>query len=182
MSLRDIFEAHQGRLTDKWASYFPIYERHFGRFVGKAVRVLEIGVSHGGSLQIWKKYFGSKAEIIGLDIDARCAAYEEEQIKIHIADQALPPPMMGPLDIVIDDGSHRLVDQAAAFTHLWPTLRAGGIYLIEDCHEGYPALYPDPALIYRYQWVIVAEVPQRMVKGHPSRPLNAAELAAYGDL
>lgn len=182
MTLWEIFQTHEGRLTDKWASYFPIYERHFSRFVGTSVRVLEIGVSHGGSLQLWKKYFGLKAEIIGLDIDARCKAYEEEQITIHIADQALPPPILGPLDIVIDDGSHRPEDQAASFTHLFPTLRAGGIYLVEDCHQHYPALWPDPALVYRYPWVIVAEVPHRMIKGKPSRPLNAAELAAYGDL
>lgn len=182
MNLRDIIRAHDGRLLDRWTHYLPIYERHFSPFVGRAVRVLEIGVGHGGGLQIWKKYFGLRAEIIGLDNDTRCKAYEEEQITIHIADQALPLPELGILDIVIDDGSHRPEEQAITFTRLWPTLKAGGVYLIEDCHQHYPHLSPEPALVYRYPWVIVAEVPERIVAGRPSRPLNANELATYGDL
>lgn len=182
MTIWETFQSHDGRLTDKWSSYFPIYERHFSRFVGQSVRLLEIGVAHGGSLQLWKKYFGLKAEIIGLDIDQRCKAYEEEQITIRIADQALPLPDLGPLDIVIDDGSHKPEEQAITFTRLWPTVMPGGIYLIEDCHHGYPYLAHEPALVYRYPWVVVAEKPERVVKGKPSRPLNAAEIEAYGDL
>lgn len=46
--------------------YFDIYERHFEKFIGKGINILEIGVSHGGSLQMWKDYFGDKAMIFGL--------------------------------------------------------------------------------------------------------------------
>jgi SAM-dependent methyltransferase len=182
MNARQAFQAHDGRLIDKWAHYFPIYERHFAKFVGRDVRVLEIGVGHGGSLQLWKRYFGKRAEILGLDIDERCKAYEEEHIEIYIGDQA-NPPYFGPLDIVIDDGSHRRQDQEASYKALWGQVNPGGIYLIEDCHDGYPHLFQfSPSLGYHYPWVLVCEKPLRLVKGHPSRALNAAEIAAYGEL
>jgi SAM-dependent methyltransferase len=180
MNARQAFEAHDGRLIDKWSHYLEIYERHFAKFVGRDVRVLEIGVGHGGSLQLWKRYFGKHARIFGLDIDGRCKACEEEHIGILISDQA-SPPVLGALDVVIDDGSHRPDDQVASFKALWPQLNPGGIYLIEDCHTGYPPLV-QPPLVYYYPWVMVCEKAQRLVKGHPSRALNAAEVAAYGEL
>jgi hypothetical protein len=179
MTLREVFAAHQGRLIDKWSHYFPIYEHHFAKFIGRPVRVLEIGVGHGGSLQMWKAYFGTKAEIYGLDSDSRCAEYVEDQIQITIADQG-QPPHFGDLDIVIDDGSHKLEDQSASFKALWPALKSGGIYLIEDCHGGYPRLLPLPAVVYHYPWVLVCEKPKRVVTGVPSRALNPAEMVAYG--
>ncbi len=108
--LLDYFEANQGRVIHKWVHYFDIYERHFERFVGDEVNILEIGISHGGSLQMWKHYFGEKANIVGVDIDPRCKSFEEERIKVLIGDQgnrnfwtsiksSLPQ-----FDIIIDDG------------------------------------------------------------------------------
>lgn len=183
----EVFEEHQGRLIDKWAHYLPLYERHFWPFVGRSIRVLEIGVGHGGSLQLWKAYFGPNAEIVGLDIDPRCKEYEEPQITIHIGNQA-NPPVMGRFDIVIDDGSHVLADQQASLTALWPALNQGGVYWIEDCHHGEGPEIPHENLgsACYYRWIRVFEKSvagtQRIVKGRPSRPLNAAELAAYGAL
>lgn len=85
--LQHYFETNNGRLIHKWMHYFAIYERHFERFVGQEVNILEIGVSHGGSLQMWKQYFGDKATIVGIDIDPRCISFEEEQVSILIGDQ-----------------------------------------------------------------------------------------------
>jgi methyltransferase family protein len=180
ITLREVFAMHTGRLIDKWSHYFPIYEHHFAKFVGRPIRLLEIGVGHGGSLQMWKRYFGPKAEIHGFDIDPRCEEYEEEQINIWIGDQSIIGPLWGGLDIVIDDGSHLREDQVSSFKDLWPCVVPGGIYLIEDCHGMPPTLTGDVPLIYRYPWVIVAEKPKRMVIGTPSRALNDAEVAAYG--
>lgn len=182
----EVFESHQGRLADKWAHYLNLYERHFWPFVGLPIRVLEIGVGHGGSLQMWKAYFGPNAEIVGLDIDPRCKEYEEPQITVHIGNQAAPP-LMGRFDIVIDDGSHILAHQQASIDALWPALNVGGVYWVEDCHSG---LFPRPAGPVTgssfYKWVCVYEKgeieAQRVVKGHPSRPLNEAEIQAYGAL
>ena len=177
MTVWDCFQAHQGRQIDKWRHYFAIYEHHFARFVGTPVRVLEIGVDHGGSLQLWKAYFGPRATIIGVDIDPRCKEYEEDQIGVLVADQKNPAlGSLDPFDIIIDDGSHQLLDQETTFQTLWPICK--GVYLIEDCHGVYPKLRPQPALIKYYPWIVVAEREQRMIKGTPSRELRSDEVNA----
>ena len=68
-SLEQIFEANEGRLIHKWMHYFDIYERHFKPFRYQSPRILEIGVSHGGSLDLWREWFGPGAHITGVDID-----------------------------------------------------------------------------------------------------------------
>jgi hypothetical protein len=142
-SLFDLFRQHTGRLIDKWDHYLPIYERHFGRFRGEPIRLLEIGVQHGGSLQLWKEYFGASASIVGVDIDPRCQCLVEEGIDIEIGDQADPEFLhrltstYPDFEIVIDDGSHVSSDQLASFKALWPHVRSGGIYLVEDCACAY---------------------------------------------
>jgi hypothetical protein len=178
------FKHHVGRRVDKWYHYFEIYDRHFDRFRGKRIRVLEIGVDHGGSLQIWKRYFGTDARIVGLDIDPHCKTYEEDRIEVRTGNQSDVALLksLGTFDIVIDDGSHRLQDQLASFETLWPHTR--GVYLIEDCHQSLPQLSNAP-LTYTYPWVVVAETPQRLIRGDASRELRPDEQEAtekYGCL
>lgn len=176
MPLRDMFESHSGRQIDKWEHYFPIYEKHFARFRGKSPRVLELGIDHGGSLQLWKRYFGPGAEIIGVDINPD-AMYSESQITTILSDQKGPGLVdSGPFDIVIDDGSHVREDQEISFGNLWP--RCTGVYLIEDCHGVYPGLTANPPIHYAYPWVLVVECPKRMIKGTPSRELRPDEVEA----
>jgi SAM-dependent methyltransferase len=145
-SLADIFEQHTGRLIYKWSHYFPVYERYLSRFRQSPVRVLEIGVWHGGSLQMWKRYFGEYASLVGVDIDPRCRDYVEDGIEIEIGDQSDPAfwcrviDTHGDFDIVIDDGSHVAEHQRASFLSLWPHLRDLGVYVVEDCHTAY---WPD---------------------------------------
>jgi hypothetical protein len=171
-----MFESHNGRQIDKWSHYLDIYEKHFARFRGKSPRVLEIGVDHGGSLQLWKRYFGHGAEIIGVDVvDYRL--FKEEQINVYKYDQKDPSICsLGPFDIVIDDGSHVREDQEISFANLWPRCR--GVYLIEDCHNGYPALTDNPPIHYAYPWVLVVERPKRIIRGTPSRELRPDEVEA----
>jgi hypothetical protein len=66
VSLWSEFLDNQGRVTHKWKHYFPAYEAHFARFVNRPVLFLEIGVSEGGSLQMWKRYLGPHAQILGI--------------------------------------------------------------------------------------------------------------------
>jgi len=171
------FRHHTGRRVDKWRHYFEIYDRHFERFRGKRIRVLEIGIDHGGSLQLWKTYFGMDARIVGLDIDPRCADFAEDQIEVRIGNQSDTALLksLGPFDIVIDDGSHRLQDQLASYEALWPVTK--GVYLIEDCHYEIPDLRPSE-LTYTYPWVVVAEKPQRLIRGTASRELRPDEVEA----
>jgi SAM-dependent methyltransferase len=142
-SLRRQFEDNEGRLIDKWIHYFDIYERHFSPYRRTRPRILEIGISHGGSLDLWRDYFGRGVEIVGIDIDRRALALAEPGIDICIGDQGNPEFLRqvardhGPFDIVIDDGSHRSEHQLCSLEHLWPALRPGGIYLVEDLHTNY---------------------------------------------
>ncbi len=86
--LEKYFRENKGRLIHKWIHYFVIYDRHFSRFRNKEITILKIGVSHGGSLQMWKEYFGSKAKIYGIDINPLCKDLEEDNIKIFIGSQS----------------------------------------------------------------------------------------------
>lgn len=88
--LEHIFYAQSHNVCQKWQHYFLIYETHFARFRNKRLRFLEIGVSQGGSLDIWKTYFGSRASIVGVDIDPACRRFAGPQVEIIIGDQGDP--------------------------------------------------------------------------------------------
>jgi cephalosporin hydroxylase len=175
-TVAEVFAAHAGRQIDKWEHYFDVYERHFAKYVGKSPRVLELGVDHGGSLQMWKAYFGPGAVIVGVDINT-LSMFEEDQIVTIAADQTDKDlAQLGPFDIVIDDGSHYLAHQLESIRHLWP--ETTGVYLIEDCHHQIPRVAATGAIVYEYPWVIVYERAKRIIKGTPSRPLREDETAA----
>lgn len=141
--LEAYFRGNQGRLIHKWIHYFDIYDRHFAPYRKKPVTVLEFGVSHGGSLQMWKKYFGRRARIVGVDINPDCAALTESQIEVVIGDQDNREFLrelrdrLGPIDVVIEDGGHTMTQQIATFEEIWPGVRDGGVFLIEDLHTSY---------------------------------------------
>lgn len=142
--LEEYFEAHAvGPGIWKWRHYFPAYERHLGRFVGRAPTVVEIGVYGGGSLRMWHEYFGSGTLVYGIDIEPACRTYETEGIRILIGDQADPEFLdavvadaPGGIDVVLDDGGHKAHQQRASFEALFPHLRPGGVYVVEDVHGG----------------------------------------------
>lgn len=137
--LRAYFEAHrQGRGIWKCLHYFDIYDRHFAGFRGREVHILEIGIYSGGSLQMWKEYFGPNAKVYGVDIEPACKAFEDESTKIFIGDQEDAAfwkrfkEQVPTLDIVIDDGGHKPSQQTVTLEELLPHIRPGGIYLCED--------------------------------------------------
>lgn len=141
--LAAFFERDDHRMMHKWMHYFDIYERHFSRFAGTNVSMLEFGVLHGGSLQMWKEYFGRDSRIIGADINPRCGELGEQGIEIRIADQDSQHSLkelaneLPELDIVIDDGGHVMNQQINTFEVFWPKLKNGGVYLCEDTHTSY---------------------------------------------
>lgn len=143
MGLFDIFLANTGHECHKWEHYFPIYEQHLGRFRNQSILLFEIGVFHGGSLPIWKKWLGPLATIVGIDVNPECKAYESQDGHIRIGNQAdhdfLKKVLVefGTPDIVIDDGSHKQADMTASFCFLYPFLNNNGVYLIEDMHACY---------------------------------------------
>jgi hypothetical protein len=137
--LWDYFQNHrEGHGIWKWKHYFDIYHRHFSRFIGKKVNILEIGVYSGGSLDMWRSYFGEDSHIYGIDIEDACKVYENDYVTIFIGDQAdrafwrtFRNKVEG-IDILIDDGGHTPEQQQVTLEEMLPHLRPGGVYLCED--------------------------------------------------
>lgn len=139
--LERYFDSHaEGPGLWKWRHYFEIYERHLAHFCGQPVRVLEIGVFGGGSLTMWRDYFGAKCQMYGVDIDPSCRAYETDHITVFIGDQADPALWESVLstvpefDVIIDDGGHLAHQQIVTFEALLAHIAPGGVYLCEDIH------------------------------------------------
>jgi hypothetical protein len=122
----------------KWQHYFDIYHRHFQKFVGKEVRVVEVGIYSGGSLDMWKAYFGPKCRVYGVDIEEACKVYEDDRTEIFIGDQGDRQfwrdfrKQVPDIDIVIDDGGHFPEQQIVTVEETLPYMRSGGVYLCED--------------------------------------------------
>lgn len=141
--LLEYFENNDGRKIYKWLHYFDIYHRHFSRFRNEKPTILEFGVSHGGSLQMWKHYFGEGARICGVDINPKCKNVEEDGIEVFIGDQQDRDFLqelatrIGPVQILIDDGGHRMREQITTFEEMYPVVTTPGIYLVEDIHTSY---------------------------------------------
>ena len=143
MSIWSDFLTNDQRLIHKWTHYMPAYERHFARFVNRPLTFIEIGCGQGGSLQMWKRYLGPFAQIVGIDIDLACKQFEEEQIEIRIGDQSDEQFLarllaeFGSPDIVLDDGSHMMNHVVTTFQFLYPRLEKNGVYMVEDLHTAY---------------------------------------------
>lgn len=136
--------------SDKWASfhwYAPHYERHFAPFRDEPVRILEIGIGGydeevgGGSLRAWKRFF-HRGTVFGLDIFDK-TELNEPRLTALVGDQNDPEALAevvrrhGPFDIVIDDGSHMNEHIYTSFRTLFPLLRPGGLYVVEDLQTAY---------------------------------------------
>ena len=144
MNLWQDFLINQGKIIHKWVHYFPIYERHFHPWQNRTLTFLEIGVSKGGSLQMWQRYFGPMAKIVGIDIDPKCKEHEAlPGIAVRIGDQSDPKFLQsvidefGVPDVVLDDGSHMMHHIAETFNFLYQRLPKNGVYMVEDLHTAY---------------------------------------------
>jgi hypothetical protein len=118
--------------------YFDIYHRHFSRFVGRQVHVLEVGIYSGGSLPMWREYFGKDCRVYGVDYHEACMAYKGEGIEVFIGDQAdrsfwtRVKHAVPTIDILIDDGGHLPEQQRITLEEMLPHIAPGGVYLCED--------------------------------------------------
>jgi len=145
--LEKYFFDNDDKLIDKWNHYFDIYEKYFNKYRDKEVIILEIGVFQGGSLQMWKKYFGPKAKIYGIDINPKCKELEEENIEIFTGSQSDRAFLQDikrkipKVDILLDDGGHTMRQQIVTFEELFDHVKEEGIYLCEDTHTSYQIMY-----------------------------------------
>jgi hypothetical protein len=128
-------------LSDKVShhNYSATYNRLLAPYQYTATAVLEIGIENGCSLRAWHEYFPN-AKIIGLEKEEsklfqsdriqtiRCDTTERDRM----IELAASFPM---LDVIIDDGSHVAHEQVWALAVLWPRLKSGGIYIVEDIYK-----------------------------------------------
>jgi hypothetical protein len=137
--LRAFFEANtEGNGIWKFEHYFDIYDRHFRKFVGKEVHIVEVGIYSGGSLRMWKDYFGEQCKVYGVDIVNECKNYENDHTRIFIGDQESRSfwksfrDKVPCVDILVDDGGHLTEQQIVTLEEVLPHLSPGGVYLCED--------------------------------------------------
>jgi 8-demethyl-8-alpha-L-rhamnosyltetracenomycin-C 2'-O-methyltransferase len=147
MSLNDLANKHG---TDKGDGHFEkhgyasVYEQLIDAISGRGgsdFTLLEIGVFDprfpGASMRMWREFLPT-AKLHGVDINPRATSLEDCQI--HVLDQGDPQALrtlmarVGPVDFVCDDGSHRIDHIKTTFAALWPFVRPGGVYVIEDLH------------------------------------------------
>ncbi len=127
----------------KWSSYFQVYEKIFSRYRNKKIKFVEIGVANGGSLFMWKKYFGNKAKIIGIDLNPKAKKLEKNGFKIYIGNQSDKKfwenfyKKEGKVDLILDDGGHKNLQQISTVHHSLPYIKDGGKIVIEDTGTSY---------------------------------------------
>ena len=140
--------------TDKWGIHFytPIYHKLFEPIRNETLNILEIGVGgyeyrhHGGlSLRLWSDYF-KNARIIGMDISEKTLELPERTTLVqgnqyNKSDLERVAATHGPFDIIIDDGSHVSKHIIFSFENLFPHLKDGGIYIVEDTQTAYLPVY-----------------------------------------
>lgn len=134
--------------TDKGAetghSYIPFYAKYFEPKQSEDVRMLEVGISSGGSAYLWGKFF-KELDYYSFDIAGgfaqSCPFQQElvsdERISLFWGQSAFDPSLaeqfgIETMDFIIDDGDHRANSQWQTFQNYWPRLAKGGVYFIED--------------------------------------------------
>ena len=144
-SLLELYKEHEGKVSDKWSLYLTEYDRLFHSYRTHPVRLLEIGIQNGGSLELWSKYFADAEHLIGCDINLGCTqlSYEDQRISVIVADANTDEAFQrivdrtSSFDLIIDDGSHTSSDIVKSFSRYFPTLKEGGLFIAEDLHCSY---------------------------------------------
>lgn len=126
------------------------YDAFFGERPLDVRNVVELGMWDGGSLAFWFQGLAPN-KMVGIDIEARADSgyfrrfVDERDLGARIRtywgtnqadDRALRDivtrEFSAPLDLVFDDASHLYGPTRASFETLFPSLRAGGLYIVED--------------------------------------------------
>ncbi len=129
-------------------SHSKVYDMLFAPFRDKPIAFLEIGINRGGSIRLWEEYF-SEASIYAIDVRQRCMREASDRTTVDMVDQSNRDELTayaekrGNFDIIIDDGSHMTGHQILTFDTLWPHVKPGGIYVVEDTRTSYDWRFVD---------------------------------------
>ena len=138
-------EAYQAspQPSQKHSTYFDIYDRIFSEYQNKKITFVEVGVQAGGSLFMWKKFFGDRARIIGIDLNPDAKKWEKDGFEIYIGSQSDPAfwekfiSDVGTIDVFLDDGGHTYIQQIITTELLLDNISDGGVLVVEDTHTSY---------------------------------------------
>lgn len=131
--IADIYKCEKYSLCN----YTPFYDALFNKYRDKEFNLLEIGVSKGASMRMWRDYFRN-ANIFGIDTDTDCLKHKGERIKIYNINQCDKPKLqeladnIGEMFIICDDGSHYGQDIIDSLSVLHKYIPKGGFYVVED--------------------------------------------------
>ena len=154
-SLSEIYKNYNGKRVygfDHWLEYADRYEFHLQLLISEffkthTIRMLEIGVFYGGSVEVWKEYFLHQHPLyyVGMDINKKCKRSEDGNrgIFIEIGSQASAKDLLtvckkhGPFDFIIDDGGHTSDMMRVSLDTLFTSdlcMTQNSIYIVEDMH------------------------------------------------
>jgi hypothetical protein len=135
--------------TDKGTSghnYVEVYERFLIQWRYFPIKIFEIGIEAGGSLNMWEQYF-PEARIFGVDIEDK-SAMARARVKTIVGDQSKRKQLQkaidvsgGDIDLLVDDGGHTMEQQQVSLGFLFKFVKPGGYYILEDIHTSIPALW-----------------------------------------
>ena len=135
----------------KHSSYFPVYDHLFCPYIGKEITFVEIGILGGGSLFMWREFFGQNARIIGIDLNPEAKRWEKEGFEIYIGSQSDPKfweyfkNEVDNIDIVLDDGGHTFEQQIITIENILPNIKDTGLIVVEDTHTSYMRKFGGPS-------------------------------------
>lgn len=159
----DIYDCYKKSpyLSIKHSSYFQVYAELLEQYRNRPITFVEIGILNGGSLFMWREYFGEKARIIGIDLNPLAKRWEEAGFEIHIGSQSNELfwnelfKEIGDVDIVLDDGGHTYEQQIVTAHNCIPHIKDGGLLIVEDTHTSYFKKFGYPSKYTFIEWIKV---------------------------
>ena len=148
-SLEEISQQYESDKGAVYHNYLEIYEKYFAKYRDNLENFLEIGLWKGDSIRMWRDYFTS-GNLVGADI-LDLSHVNLPNTQIHICDQSdrsqlenLVSKTFNEFDIIIDDGGHWQHQQQITLGCMFPYLKSGGIFVIEDLHTANNYSYTRP--------------------------------------
>jgi len=161
-STNDVYECYQNSkfLSIKHSSYFEVYQKLLSRYKGSDLIFVEVGVLNGGSLFMWREFFGTQARIIGIDLNPQAKKWERFGFEVHIGSQSDINFWknffinVGKIDVLIDDGGHTNEQQIITSECAISNIKDGGLLIVEDVHASYLGDFGNPS---KYSFVNYAK-------------------------
>ncbi len=145
-------------LSLKHSSYFQVYADLFEKYRNQEITFVEVGVLNGGSLFMWREFFGPRARIIGVELNPEAKKWENDGFEIYIGSQSDPEfwndffKTIGSVDLILDDGGHTYEQQIVTAHHSIPHIKDGGLLVVEDTHTSYMQTFGYPTQYSFIEW------------------------------